>query len=41
VVTFIKIEDDEGERHKLARNVASVEEKFGHRLKTEPAREDR
>jgi uncharacterized protein YqgV (UPF0045/DUF77 family) len=30
VVTIIKIEDDEGERHKLTRNVASVEEKVDH-----------
>jgi uncharacterized protein (TIGR00106 family) len=36
VVTFIKIEEDEGERNKLAGNVASVEEKLGHALKTEP-----
>src|SRR5687767_6519462 len=33
VITTIKVEDDEGERHKLARNVASVEEKVGHPLK--------
>lgn len=33
VITMIKIEDDEGERHKLTRNVASVEEKVGHTLK--------
>jgi uncharacterized protein (TIGR00106 family) len=32
VVTLIKIEDDEGERHKLTRNVASVAEKVGHPL---------
>jgi uncharacterized protein (TIGR00106 family) len=32
VVTLIKIEDDEGERHKLTRNVTSVEEKVGHPL---------
>lgn len=32
VVTLIKIEDDAGERHKLARNVSSVEEKVGHPL---------
>ena len=34
VVTLIKIEDDEGEKHKLTRNLASVEEKvsFGHPL---------
>jgi len=36
VVTFIKIEDDEGERNKLSRNVSSVEEKIGHPLHTEP-----
>jgi uncharacterized protein (TIGR00106 family) len=35
VVTFIKIEEDDGERNKLASNVASVEEKLGHPLKTE------
>jgi len=33
VITLIKIEDDEGERHKLTRNVTSVEEKIGHPLK--------
>jgi uncharacterized protein (TIGR00106 family) len=32
VITMLKIEDDEGERHKLTRNVASVEEKVGHPL---------
>lgn len=32
VITMIKIEDDQGERDKLTRNVASVEEKVGHRL---------
>ena len=32
VITLIKIEDDEGEHHKLTRNVASVEEKVGHPL---------
>jgi uncharacterized protein (TIGR00106 family) len=36
LVTLIKIEDDEGERNKLGRNVESVEEKIGHSLKTEP-----
>jgi uncharacterized protein (TIGR00106 family) len=36
VVTFIKLEDDEGERRKLTRNVASVEEKIGHTLKHAP-----
>jgi uncharacterized protein (TIGR00106 family) len=36
VVTFIKIEDDGGEREKLSRNVTSVEEKLGHKLNTEP-----
>jgi uncharacterized protein (TIGR00106 family) len=35
LVTLIKIEDDEGERNKLGRNVASVEEKIGHPLHTE------
>jgi uncharacterized protein (TIGR00106 family) len=34
VVTFIKLEEDDGERHKLTRNVTSVEEKIGHPLKT-------
>jgi uncharacterized protein (TIGR00106 family) len=33
VVTTIKIEDDAGERNKLVRNVASVEEKLGRKLK--------
>jgi uncharacterized protein (TIGR00106 family) len=32
IITMIKIEDDEDERHKLTRNVASVEEKVGHSL---------
>lgn len=32
VVTTVKIEDDEGARDKLTRNVASVEEKLGRRL---------
>ena len=32
VITLIKIEDDADERHKLTRNVASVEEKVGHPL---------
>jgi uncharacterized protein (TIGR00106 family) len=32
VVTLIKIEDDADERHKLLRNVASIEEKVGHQL---------
>jgi uncharacterized protein (TIGR00106 family) len=36
LVTFIKLEDDDGERDKLTRNVTSVEEKLGHGLKTEP-----
>lgn len=36
VVTFIKLEEDEGERNKLADNVTSVEEKLGHPLNTEP-----
>ena len=38
-VTFIKIEDDEGERNKLARNVTSVEDKLGHTLNTQPRNE--
>jgi uncharacterized protein YqgV (UPF0045/DUF77 family) len=29
LVTFIKIEDDDGERDKLTGNVTSVEEKLG------------
>jgi uncharacterized protein (TIGR00106 family) len=32
VITLIKIEDDEDERNKLLRNVASIEEKVGHQL---------
>jgi uncharacterized protein (TIGR00106 family) len=32
VITTIKIEDDAGERDKLHRNVASVDEKAGHPL---------
>ena len=36
VVTFIKLEEDDGERDKLTGNVTSVEEKFGHTLNTEP-----
>jgi len=32
VIAMIKIEDDEDERHKLTRNIASVEEKVGHSL---------
>lgn len=36
IVTFIKLEEDDGERDKLIRNVTSVEEKLGHRLHTEP-----
>jgi len=36
VVTFIKLEEDDGERHKLTDNVISVEEKVGHPLNTEP-----
>lgn len=36
VVTFIKLEEDDGERDKLTGNVKSVEEKFGHALNTEP-----
>ncbi|MGE0822069.1 MAG: MTH1187 family thiamine-binding protein [Candidatus Binatia bacterium] len=38
VVTLIKLEDDEGEQHKLTRNVASIEEKIGHSLKTTDTR---
>jgi uncharacterized protein (TIGR00106 family) len=33
VITIIKIEDEEGERHKLTRNVTSLEEKVGHPLR--------
>jgi uncharacterized protein (TIGR00106 family) len=36
VVTFIKLEEDEGERNKLTGNVSSVEQKRGHALNTEP-----
>jgi uncharacterized protein (TIGR00106 family) len=36
VVTFIKLEEDDGERNKLTANVTSVEEKLGHPLNTEP-----
>jgi hypothetical protein len=32
VITMIRIEDDDSERHKLTRNVATVEEKIGHPL---------
>ncbi len=32
VFTTIRIEDEEGEREKLTRNVASIEEKIGRRL---------
>jgi uncharacterized protein (TIGR00106 family) len=32
VITMIKIEDDQGKRDKLTRNVASVEEKVGRKL---------
>ena len=38
VVTLIKLEDDEGEPHKLTRNVASIEEKIGHPLKNTETR---
>lgn len=38
IVTLIKLEDDEGEQHKLMRNVASVEEKIGHSLKNTTTR---
>jgi uncharacterized protein (TIGR00106 family) len=40
VVTLIKIEEDEGERNKLTRNVTSVEEKLGHTLNTQPGKRD-
>jgi len=33
VITTIKIEDEEGGKDKLVRNVASVEEKIGHPLR--------
>ena len=33
VITMVKIEDEEGARDKLTRNVASVEEKVGRTLK--------
>ena len=33
VITSIQIEDEEGAKDKLARNVASVEEKVGHPLR--------
>jgi uncharacterized protein (TIGR00106 family) len=36
VITHIKIEDDDGERNKLTRNVSSVEEKLGRPLKSGP-----
>jgi uncharacterized protein (TIGR00106 family) len=36
IVTFIKLEVDDGERDKLNRNVTSIEEKLGHRLHTDP-----
>jgi uncharacterized protein (TIGR00106 family) len=36
IVTFIKLEEDDGERDKLIRNVTSVEEKLGHRLHSDP-----
>jgi uncharacterized protein (TIGR00106 family) len=38
VVTFIKLEEDDGERDKLTRNVTSVEEKMGHRLHTDASK---
>jgi uncharacterized protein (TIGR00106 family) len=37
VFTTIRIEDEEGEREKLTRNVLSVEEKVGRRLGRTPA----
>ena len=40
VMTWIKIEDDEGETNKLNRNIVSVEEKAGRRLKKNPLVED-
>ena len=36
IVTLIKLEEDDGERDKLTRNVTSIEEKLGHRLHTDP-----
>jgi len=33
VITMIKIEDEEGAKDKLTRNIASVEEKVGHPLR--------
>ena len=33
VITFIKIEDDEGDPNKLEHNIKSVEEKVGHPLR--------
>ena len=38
VVTFIKLEEDDGERDKLIRNITSVEEKMGHRLTTDASK---
>ena len=38
IVTFIKLEEDDGERDKLTRNVTSVEEKMGHRLNTDASK---
>ena len=38
VITLIKLEEDDGERDKLIRNVTSVEEKLGHRLHTDPSK---
>ncbi len=34
LITFIKIEDEKGEHDKIRRNVASVEEKVGHPLRS-------
>jgi uncharacterized protein (TIGR00106 family) len=41
VVTFIKLEEDQGERNKLTYNVTSVEQKLGHALNTEPKTNER
>jgi uncharacterized protein (TIGR00106 family) len=40
VMTWIKIEDDEGETNKLTRNIVSVEEKAGRSLNKHPFVED-
>ena len=42
VVTFIKIEDEEGMTDKLSRNIGSVEQKAGRRLSSSAdTREDK